>query len=79
MRDENLRDFALAAVLIGGRRAGIHSVIPRKLPTAARLARHGGALPCDWRLLAALAVPPFLLGLREGFRALRAIVGMMFG
>ena len=59
--------------------AGIQTVIPRKLQAAARLARHRADLPCDWRLLAALAVPPFLLGLRDGFRALRGIVGMMFG
>ena len=64
--------FTLAA-------AGIHTVIPGKPQAAARLARHRAALPCDWRLLAALAVPPFLLGLRDGFRALRAIIGMMFG
>ena len=48
-----------------------HHCIPRKLQAA--------ALPCGLWLLAVFAVPPFRLGLRDGFRALRAIVGMMFG
>ena len=37
----------------GGRRAGIHAVIPRKLQAAARLAQRRATPPCDWRLLAA--------------------------
>ena len=68
--------MAASFTLIAG---GIHTVIPRKLLAAARLARQRAALPCDWRLLTALAVPPFLPVLRDGFRALRAIAGMRFG
>ena len=59
--------------------AGIHTVIPRQLLAAARLAQQRALLPGDWRLLAALAVPLFVLGLRDGFRALRAMIGMMLG
>ena len=62
-----VRKFNLERPVVAER----HHCIPRKLQAA--------ALPCGLWLLAVFAVPPFRLGLRDGFRALRAIVGMMFG